>query len=308
MGLRLGLLSTAKINGSLLAGAVQTPLVEVCAVASRDGERAAAYAAEHGIERSFGSYEELLADDAIDAVYISLPNSMHVEWSIRALEAGKHVLCEKPLGRRPDEVQRAFDAAETAGRVLMEAFMWRHTPQAAKLAELAGELGELRVIRSHFTFPEPAAGNVRLSASLDGGSLMDVGCYCVSAARFVAGAEPESCAGYQVGDEVDLGFVGAMRFPGGVLAHFDCGMNAAPRSELEVVGSERTLVVRDPWHSRDVGIEIDGERVEVEFRDPYACELDALAAAVDQGAWPGDPRADAVGQARAIAALYEAAA
>jgi predicted dehydrogenase len=308
MGLSLGLLSTAKINGALLAGAAQTAAVDVVAVASRDGSRARAYADEHGLPRAYGSYENLLADEDVDAVYVSLPNGMHVEWSVRALEAGKHVLCEKPLGRRPAEVERAFDAADAAGRVLMEAFMWRHTPQAARIVELSRELGELRIIRSHFSFAQPAAGNVRLNAALDGGSLMDVGCYCVSAARLVAGAEPSACAGFQVGDEVDLGFVGAMRFPDGALAHFDCGMNAAPRSELEVVGSERTLVVRDPWHSRDVGIELDGERVDVEFADPYACELEELAA-VAAGERPlRFGRADAVGQAQAIAALYEAAA
>src|SRR5215212_4852291 len=154
MGLSVGLLSTAKINGAILRGAEQTDAAEVVAVASRDGARAEAYAAEHGIERSHGSYEALLADRAVDAVYISLPNSMHVEWAIRALEAGKHVLCEKPLTRHPTEAERAFDAAERAGRVLMEAFMWRHHPQTLKLAELVatGAIGELRNLRSVFTW------------------------------------------------------------------------------------------------------------------------------------------------------------
>src|SRR5215212_6013942 len=281
MGLSVGLLSTAKINGAILRGAEQTDAAEVVAVASRDGARAEAYAAEHGIERSHGSYEALLADRAVDAVYISLPNSMHVEWAIRALEAGKHVLCEKPLTRHPADAERAFDAAERAGRVLMEAFMWRHTPQAARLRQLVPGVGELRVIRAHFSFGGLQPGNVRLSRELEGGALMDVGCYCVSGARFVAGAEPEAFAGQQVMSHpthgVDIGFTGLMRFPGDVLCHFDCGMASTNRAELEVVGSEGTLVLRDPWHSRATVIEIDGQPFEVEMRDPYACELEALA-------------------------------
>jgi predicted dehydrogenase len=308
--MRVGLLSTARINGAILAGAAATEAAEVVAVASRDEARARAYASEHGIARAHGSYEDLLADPDVDAVYISLPNSMHVDWSIRALEAGKHVLCEKPLTRHPQDAERAFDAAERAGRVLMEAFMWRHTPQAAKLRELLPRVGELRTIRTHFSFGGIAPGNVRLSRELEGGALMDVGCYCVSGARFVAGAEPVAFAGQQVlgGDGVDIRFAGLMRFPGDVLAHFDCGMDSTNRAELEVTGTEGTLLLHDPWHSRGPIIHYQGsdpiksERVTVEARDPYACELEALA----RGGG-GFGREDAVGQARAIAGLYEAA-
>jgi D-xylose 1-dehydrogenase (NADP+, D-xylono-1,5-lactone-forming) len=131
---RWGFLSTANINAKLLAGAAESDRVDVVAVASRDTARADAYAREHGIERAHGSYEALLEDTEVEAVYISLPNSMHVDWSIRALEAGKHVLCEKPLSRHPDEVDRAFDAADQAGRLLMEAFMYRHNPQTKRLS------------------------------------------------------------------------------------------------------------------------------------------------------------------------------
>jgi predicted dehydrogenase len=296
MGLRLGLLSTAKINARILASGA-----EVVAVASRDEARARAYARANGIERAHGSYEALLADPGVDAVYISLPNALHVDWAVRALEAGKHVLCEKPLSRHPEEVERAFDVAERVNRVLMEGFMWRHTPQTDKLLELLPRVGALRLIRAHFSFPQPAPGNVRLSAELEGGALMDVGCYCVSAARLIAGAEPVAFAGERVGDEVDLMFTGLMRFPGDVVAHFDCGMDLAFRHELEVVGTEGALVVRDPWHAGQVGIELNGERIDVEFRDPYLCEIEGLLT----GRFG---RADAVGQARALAALYEAAA
>lgn len=297
--MRFGLLSTANINRRIIESGA-----EVVAVASRDESRARAYAHEHGIARAHGSYEALLADPEVDAVYVSLPNSMHVEWSIRALEAGKHVLCEKPLSRYPEEVERAFDVAERCDRVLMEAFMWRHTPQASKLRELLPRIGELRVVRSHFSFLATDAGtNVRFQAGLDGGALMDLGCYCVSAARFVTGAEPEAFTGHAVtgGDGVDVAFAGTMRFPGDVLAHFDCAMTATHRAELEVVGTDGVLVVRDPFHSRDVGIELDGSTIEVPFADPYRCEVDALSD-------PPFGRGDAVGQARAIAGLYAAAA
>ena len=137
--LRVGLLSTANINRLLLGGARAAEGVEVVAVASRDGARAEAFATEHGIGRAHGSYDALLGDADVDAVYVPLPNSLHVEWSIRALEAGKHVLCEKPLTRHPDQAEAAFDAAEHAGRVLAEAFMWRHHPQARRVRELAGD-------------------------------------------------------------------------------------------------------------------------------------------------------------------------
>ena len=149
-----------------------------------------------GIERAYGSYEALLEDPDVDAVYISLPNTMHGEWSIKALEAGKHVLCEKPFSRHPEDVEQAFDAAERSGRLLTEAFMYRHNPQTKRLAELVqgGAIGELRVVRSAFSYSLYDADNIRLRTDVEGGSLMDVGCYCVSGSRLLAG-EPESVFG-----------------------------------------------------------------------------------------------------------------
>jgi D-xylose 1-dehydrogenase (NADP+, D-xylono-1,5-lactone-forming) len=316
VGLRLGLLSTADINEKLVAGARQaSDVVDVVAVASRSLERASAQASALGIERALGSYEELLADPDVDAVYISLPNSMHVDWSIRALEAGKHVLCEKPMAQSVEPVERAFDAASAAGLVLAEAFMWRHHPQALRLVELLPRVGTLRVVRAQFSFGlsslDPAS-NIRLSRELEGGALMDVGCYCISAARLVAGAEPIAVTGQQVTGEVDVRFVGTMSFPDDVLAHFDCGVDSVDRSELEVVGSSGRLLLRDPFHSLEPVIEVydaDGavERVEVERENPYACELRDFAGAVAGEHSPRLGRDDAVGQARAIAALYAGA-
>src|SRR4051795_2082071 len=189
--MRWGILSTANIGRKLIAGARDAG-VELVAVGSRDETRGRAFADEFGIARVHGSYEALLADDDVEAVYNPLPNSLHVPWSIRALEAGKHVLCEKPLSRRPAEVEAAFDAAERAGRVLMEAFMWRFHPQTEALERLGreGVPGRLRYVRAAFGFDLPDPSNVRWLAGLEGGALMDVGCYCVSALRLGCGRRP----------------------------------------------------------------------------------------------------------------------
>jgi predicted dehydrogenase len=312
--LRLGLLSTANINRMVLAGARAGGRMEVVAVASRDRARADAYAREHEIARAHGSYEDLLADPEVDAVYISLPNSMHVEWSVRALEAGKHVLCEKPLTRRAADAERAFDAADRAGRVLAEAFMYRHHPQTARVAEIVsgGAIGELRALRAAFSFLLTNPENVRLRPELDGGALMDVGCYCVSGARLLAG-EPERVHGEQVTapSGVDITFAGTLRFPGNVVATIHASMALPARQELEIFGSEGTLLVEAPWRV-DLGGEVflrSGgrvERVDVPQADAYRLELDDFAAAA-AGEAPLLGRADAVGQARTLEALYESA-
>jgi xylose dehydrogenase (NAD/NADP) len=180
-----GIVSTADINRKVIPGAKASQQVDLVGVASRTQERADAYAQEWGIPRAYGSYDALLADSEIEAVYISLPNTMHCEWSIRAVEAGKHVLCEKPLTRHPDEAAAAFDAADRAGRLLSEAFMYRHNPQTAKLKELVadGAVGELRLIRSAFSYALFDEQNIRLRTDVEGGALMDVGCYTVSGSR-----------------------------------------------------------------------------------------------------------------------------
>ena len=309
--LRLGLLSTARINGAILRGAAATDRVDVTAVASRDGATAQAYASEHGLERGHGSYEALLEDAEVDAVYISLPNGMHHEWTMRALEAGKHVLCEKPYSRRPDEVEEAFDAAAAAGRVLTEAFMYRHHPQTAKARALVedGAIGALRLLRASFSFPLDDASNVRLRPELDGGALMDVGCYCVSGLRLLGG-EPERVVGEQVLSEtgVDATMFGTLSFAGGLVGQFDASFAMPNRQRLEAVGADGTLVLEAPWRV-DLGgrMLLDGEPVDVPEADSYRCELDDLAAAVAGEREPLLGRDDALAQARVIDALYRSA-
>jgi predicted dehydrogenase len=307
-------MSTARINRLFLAGARQAADVDIVAVASRDRRNAEAYAREQGIERAHGGYDALLADPEVDVVYISLPNSLHVEWTVRTLEAGKHVLCEKPLGRRTADVERAFDVAEREGRLLMEAFMYRHNPQTHRLSELvaAGAVGRVRMIRSAFSFAVDDIANVRLSGGLDGGALMDVGCYCVNGARLIGG-EPERVTAEQAigGDGVDVAFVATMRLPDDVLAHFDAGLALADRDELEVVGEEGALFLDDPWHCRTPVIELrrDGavQRIELEPIDSYRLEAENMSAAIRGDGRLLLGRADALGQARTIEALYEAA-
>lgn len=313
--LRLGLLSTARINDAILAAAAQTDRVEVTAVASRDGERAAAYAAEHGIAGAHASYEALLRSDDVDAVYISLPNAMHHAWTMRALAAGKHVLCEKPYSRHPDEVEEAWELAAARGLVLTEAFMYRHHPQTAVVRDIvaSGAIGRLRQLRAAFSFSLGDPGDVRNLPDLGGGSLMDIGCYCVSGARLLAG-EPHQVTGMQVRSAtgVDLAFAGALAFADDVVATFDCSFAVPRRQVLEVVGEEGVVRVGAPWRvdfGGDVVLERDGttERVDVPAGDAYRFQLDSLAGAVlgeEQQLLGLD---DALGQARAVDALYRSA-
>jgi predicted dehydrogenase len=309
-----GIISTADINRKVIPGAKASPKVDLVGVASRTKERADAYAREWEIERAYGSYDELLADPEIEAVYISLPNTMHAEWSIRSVEAGKHVLCEKPFTRHPEEVTAAFDAADGAGRLLSEAFMYRHNPQTKRLAELVAEgaIGELRVVRAVFSYSLYDEANIRLRTDVEGGALMDVGCYCVSGARLLAG-EPESVFGeaWFGPSGTDWVFGATLRFPGDVIGVFDCGTALPDRDELEAIGSEGSLFVDDPWHCTEPVIELrrDGKagRIEVEQADSYRLELENVSDAIRGEGELLLGRDDALGQARALEALHASA-
>jgi xylose dehydrogenase (NAD/NADP) len=309
-----GILSTARINRSIIPPAHASEKTALVAVASRDRARAEEYAAEWEIPRAYGSYESLLADQEIEAVYISLPNNLHVEWSIRAVEAGKHVLCEKPMGRRAAEVEAAFDAAEGAGRILSEAFMWRHNPQAKRLRQLLdeGAIGELRVVRAAFSFALFDPENIRLRTDVEGGSLMDVGCYCLNGSRFLAG-EPELVFGQQlIGPTgTDWVFTGSLRFSGDAFGLFDCGTALPSRDELEAIGSEGSLFLDDPWHARKPVIDLrragEAERIELEPVDSYRLELENVSDAIRGETELLLGREDAVGNARAIEALAASA-
>jgi predicted dehydrogenase len=306
-----GIVSTADINRKVIPGAKESDKVDLVAVASRTQERADAYAKEWEIPTAYGSYDELLADPEIEAIYISLPNTMHCEWSIKAVEAGKHVLCEKPLSRHPHEVEAAFAAAEKADRLLSEAFMYRHNPQTTRIKALVegGAIGDLRLIRSTFSYTLFDQDNIRLRTDVEGGSLMDVGCYNVSGSRLLGG-EPERVWGeaWYGPSGTDWVFTGTMRFPGDVIATFDCGTSLLNRDELEAVGTEGALFVDDPWHCNKPVIEIrreDGvERIQLEREDSYRLELENVSDAIRGRAELLLGREDAIAQARALAALH----
>jgi len=306
-----GIVSTANINRKVIPGAHASKKVDLVAVASRDRAKADAYADEWKIPRAYGTYDELLADPEIEAVYISLPNTLHCEWSIKALEAGKHVLCEKPLSRNPEEVAAAFDTAERTGMLMSEAFMWRHNPQTKKLKELVdgGAIGELRLIRSVFSYSLYDESNIRLRTEVDGGALMDVGCYCVSGSRLLGGEPVEAHGVRRIGPSgTDWITAGVLRFPNDVLATFDCGTALPDRDELEAIGSEGSLFLDDPWHCNVPVIELRQggaivERFEPERADSYRLELENVSDAIRGEAELLLGRDDAMGQATAIAAL-----
>jgi predicted dehydrogenase len=313
---RLGLLSTANINRQILVGARGAGQVDVVAVGSRDGAKAQTYAGEHGIAKAHGSYEALLEDTDVDAVYISLPNGMHHEWTVRALAAGKHVLCEKPYTRHPAEAVEAFDAAEAAGLVLMEAFMYRHHPQSATIQRLVrdGAVGRVLAVKAVFSFPLADLTNVRALPELDGGALMDVGCHCVSGSRLVAG-DPVSVLAEQVVGEtgVDMALYGTLRFPDDAVAQIEASFLAPERQSLEVVGDGGVLRAFAPWRvdwGGDLVLERDGvsDVVAVDEANSYTLQLENFADAIEGREPALLGRADAVAQARVIDALYRSAA
>lgn len=314
--LRWGLLSTARINRVIIPPLHASARNELVAVASRDGAKAKKYAQGRNIPRSYDSYEALLADPAIDVIYNPLPNGLHAEWTIKALLAGKHVLCEKPFTVNVAEADAVIQAARQSGKIVAEAFMYRHHPQTHKVKEIvaSGALGTLRLMRGVFTFNLERSPDVRLDPALSGGSLWDVGCYPISYARTIAGSEPEEVFGWQMTGPtgVDLLFSGQMRFPGNVYAQFDCGFCAPYRAQVEIVGSQATLTVPEPFKP---GLENviyltrgdDTEQIVIEGQELYMGEVEDMADAILLGKPPHISLADSRGNVAAIVALLESA-
>ena len=249
--LNWGLLSTAKINRALIKPLNASKRTRLLAVASRSISSAEAYAREWNIPRAHGSYEALLADPEIDVIYNSLPNHLHAEWTIKALRAGKHVLCEKPFALTLAEVDAMSQAAHETGKVLAEAFMYLHHAQTLKIKEIvdSGVLGKLQLIKGAFTFTLTREGNYRWMEEMGGGSIWDVGCYPISFARMIVGAEPVEVFGWQLTGQggSDESFFGQMRFKDEVHMQFDCGFRSPSRSFIEIVGTDATLNIPHPF-------------------------------------------------------------
>ncbi|MBT2291268.1 Gfo/Idh/MocA family oxidoreductase [Paenibacillus albidus] len=295
--LRWGIMGCAQIAiGSVMPAIQDSERGVIVAIASRGLEKSSAVAADFGIEKAYGSYEELLADPEIDAVYIPLPNHLHREWVIRAAEAGKHVLCEKPIALDSREAAEMVKACKEAGVHLAEAYMYRHHPRIAELQEIiaSGEIGELRSIRGTFTYNDAEdKSNIRFKAAWGGGSLYDVGCYPLSAARLLFGTEPEAVTVHGIfsaeHDNVDMMASGLVEFPGGVSLIFDCGMWAFNRQLLEILGTEGRIEVPMPFNAREDDAEFfvytqEGvRRARATGANPYVCQADNFAAAVFEG-------------------------
>ncbi len=320
--LRWGILSTAAIaKRAFVPGVRNGTEGEVVAVGSRTIEAARAFAADLSIPRAHGSYEALLADREVDAVYIGLPNSMHLEWTVKAAQAGKHVLCEKPLARTLADARVMKAACDAAGVILMEAFMWRHHPQHVIVRDLfmQGAIGDVGYVRAAFNYvmsgPRLENRDHRIRPDMQGGGLMDVGCYAVNAARMAYGEEPVEVAAMQrVSDEfeVDMSFAGILRFPGGRLAVIDGGFESTGSQFYEIAGTMASVRVEKAYLP---GLEPATVRVSRggvdEFHqsaafDQYGGEADHFARAIREGHLDA-PAEDGLAQTAVIEALYESA-
>jgi len=318
--LRIGILGAARISAkALLAPASTNNDVEITTVAARDPQRAKEYAAKHGIPGVAASYEELLADPEIDAIYNPLPNGLHGRWTLAALAAGKHVLCEKPFTANADEARTVADAAEKSGLVAMEAFHYRYHPLAQRMQEIveSGELGELQTVEASFCFPLPKFSDIRYNFDLAGGALMDAGCYAVHMVRLLGGAqsngEPEVVRAEAKlhGANVDRAMRADLRFPAGHTGRILCSMWSSDLLKISAraVGEHGELSVFNPLGGHRLSVRTqEGKRVErLSKRATYAYQLDAFAAAVLRGEPVLTPPADSIGNMTVIDSIYTSA-
>ncbi|MDQ0058596.1 Gfo/Idh/MocA family protein [Paenibacillus harenae] len=311
-----GIAKRAVIPGLQLSG-----LNIAAAIASRDLDNAKRTAEELNIATAYGSYEELLADDSIDVIYIPLPNHLHREWTIRAAEAGKHILCEKPLALNRKEAAEMAEACAKAGVLLSEAFMYRYHPRYEMIKDIiaSGQIGEVRAIRSAFTFNNAGdKKNVRYRKDWGGGSIYDVGCYPINAARLLLGQEPKAVTVQalfsQEHDDVDMMASGLIEFDDSVSLSFDCGMWAAFRNPLEVLGSDGIIEVPSAFVTPTPGsgnffVTAKGERKEIEVAhvNAYTEQADHLAHAIAGNDAMRFDTADAIANMRVIDACLESA-
>ncbi len=317
---RIGILGCARIaKAALLDVRAKVPEIDVAAVASRDGARAAAYAAEHGIAQSYGAYEDLLADETLDAIYNPLPNSLHAAWSIRALEAGRAVLCEKPLAANAEEAQQIVDAAARTGSKLVEAFHYRYHPVAELIGNVvrSGSLGRVRTLDAGLRIPGSLlqADNIRFQADLAGGATMDVGAYCINALRFVTDAEPtvRSAEASLFAPDIDGAMKAVLAFPDDVTARFDCSLQAETLGAwLNIEGDEGVLQAQNPFlpqlgHSVTVRAKGGDTTATLDRTTTYVYQARAFADVVRHDAPVLTTGADGVANMRVIDAVYRAA-
>lgn len=313
--LRFGILGCARIaRRGVIAGIQASSLAGLAAIASRDGRKAAEWAVEFGIPRHYDSYEALIADPEVDVVYNPLPNELHREWTLRAAAAGKHVLCEKPLGCDLADAQGMVDGCREAGVLLMEAFMWRHHPRAAKVSELleSGRLGSLRLIKMDFSF-DIDRSDWRLDPRRGGGALYDLGCYAINAGRYFSGGEPlEVLARAHRGPSgVDMTLGMLLRFADDVLLLADCSFEAPKRNRLEIVGTAGAIElpggVLPPNPSQLRLVTAEGDRVlEFPAANQYGLQVEHFCRSIAAGRLL-PPAEDGLANMRALTAVAAAA-
>jgi predicted dehydrogenase len=326
MKLNWGILSTANIGVKrVIPAIVAGRRGVVAAIASRDAAKAARVAASFGIGRSYGDYQALLDDPEIEAVYNPLPNHLHVAWTVKALDAGKHVLCEKPIALYADEARAIIEARERSGKRVIEAFMVRHHPQWHRIRDLVrqGRIGTVGAIHSAFLFPALDPNNIRNRAEVGGGSLYDVGCYPIVTARYVYGAEPDRAVALIDRDPalgVDRLTSGLLSFPGGRQLAFSSALQLASYQRVVILGSEGRIEVEVPFTPQkdhgcriaiDSGKSLDGSSAVFEDFAPvdqYVIQCDLAAAAFRGEAAQEFPIEDAMANMRVIDALYRSAA
>jgi len=314
--LNWGFLSTAKINQRVIPVFRESKRNRLHAIASRKQETADAYARQWRFPLAFGTYEAMLASPDVDVVYNPLPNHLHAEWTIKALRAGKHVLCEKPFALTVEEVDSVQRTAEETGKIVAEAFMYRHHAQTLKVREMVddGVLGKIRLIRGSFTYQFTREDNYRAVPDMGGGALWDIGCYPLSYARAMLGLEPVEVFGWQVKgvSGIDDSFIAQMRFQGDVYAQFDCSFVVPYHTFMEVVGDEATLIIPMPFTPMSKEFlfltrEKKTEKITVKSTGLYNGEVEDMADAILLGKPPRISLADTRNNVKTILALYESA-
>jgi len=284
-----GVLGTGRIADRLLKSLAESDVAEAVAIAGRSREKTVELARKHGVPKAPADFAALVSDAGVDVVYNATPNHWHHPWTLRALAAGKHVLCEKPIALNARQAQEMFRAASAEGLHLMEAFAFRCHPQADLIRELVqqGEVGDLTVVRASYSFYLDEPENVRWQAEMGGGALYDIGCYCVNIARWIAGSEPDKVAALATLTEkgVDTSTAAVLRFPGGVLAAIDCSFRGSFRTAVEIVGTRGRLEVPSPWKPRTTApLRLwrgdDLEEVAVSGGDIYRLQVDHFSRCV----------------------------
>jgi predicted dehydrogenase len=310
--LKWGIIGTGMIANSFARNLKTTDKATLLAVASRSTDKAKEFAGKYDIPKTYGNYEALLKDAEVDAIYISLPNHLHKEWSIKCAEAGKHILCEKPITVNRGELEKILEVVKKCGVFFMEAFMFRCHPQWAKIKQIIadGAIGEVRAIKSTFSYNMGInLENIRMSNPAAGGGLMDVGCYCVSFSRLIAGEEPikASCVGY-IGKEsrVDQQTAGILMFPSGAVASFECGTQVNIPTSANIYGSKGSISVENPWFASKgttkVVLRTDKEEIlNIESDlELYAKEAVTVAEYLDAKQTPAMSWEDSLGQMRTL--------